>query len=152
MTHEADKSGVRRSDPRSGDAAVGLALLLLAATPAAAEPQAPSDDPLSGKRMELRGVEEQLQNSTEQQLQLDAEIAKIGEERSRLAQTLIEATGRLRETEERANDVEQRLKALQTKEDAATRSLHDRRALVGEVLLVLQRMNRRPPPALLTTR
>jgi septal ring factor EnvC (AmiA/AmiB activator) len=150
VTHEADKSGVRRSDPRSGDAAVGLALLLLAATPAAAEPQAPSDDPLSGKRMELRGVEEQLQNSTEQQLQLDAEIAKIGEERSRLAQTLIEATGRLRETEERANDVEQRLKALQTKEDAATRSLHDRRALVGEVLLVLQRMNRRPPPALLT--
>jgi septal ring factor EnvC (AmiA/AmiB activator) len=124
--------------------------LLLAARGGVAEPASAPDDVLSGKRFELRGVETRLQSSTEQKRQLDSEIARIEEERKRLAQALVDAAAKLRETEEQAADVEQRLQLFQGKEEAALRSLQERRALIGEVLLVLQRMRRRPPPALLS--
>lgn len=136
-------------DPSPIGAGVALAFLLTTSQ-AGAEPAAASDDAILGKRLELRGLEDGLQKSAEQKRRLDAEIARIAAEHERLGQALIDAAAKLRETEERAAEVEQRLEALQAKEAVAATSLKSRRALIGEVLLVLQRMNRRPPPALLT--
>ena len=136
-------------DPSPIGAGVALAFLLTTSQ-AGAEPAAATDDAISGKRLELRGLEDGLQNSAEQKRRLDAEIARIAQEHERLGQALIDAAAKLRETEERAAEVEQRLETVQAKEAAAAASLKGRRALIGEVLLVLQRMNRRPPPALLT--
>ncbi len=70
-------------------------------------------------------------------------------ERERLNQTLLDATARLRAAEESAAEVEQKLDSLKGGENTIVQSLRSRRALVGEVLMVLQRMGRRPPPALL---
>jgi septal ring factor EnvC (AmiA/AmiB activator) len=140
---------------------VNLALLCavgLRATPLRAEPTPAQDGrgasttdapDLSGKRLELRGVQDTLDASDEQRRKIDSEIATLQAERERLNQTLLDATARLRATEESAAEVEQKLDSLKGGEDAILQSLRNRRALVGEVLMVLQRMGRRPPPALL---
>ena len=104
---------------------------------------------LSGKRLELRGVEDTISASDAQRRKIEGEIARLRAERERLNQTLLDAAARLRATEESAAEVEQRLEVLKKSEEAILQSLQARRALVGEVLLVLQRMGRRPPPALL---
>ena len=104
---------------------------------------------LSGERLELRGIEDTLDESREQKRKAEGEIATLQAERERLNQTLLDATARLRETEESAAEVERRLESSKAGEEAIVQSLRNRRALVGEVLVVLQRIGRRPPPALL---
>jgi murein hydrolase activator len=111
-------------------------------------PKSDGDDLLS-RRLELRGVQDTLNNSEEQRRKIETEIATLQAERERLNQTLLDATARLRATEESAQEVEKRLDELKISEEAIVQSLQNRRALVGEVLMVLQRMGRRPPPALL---
>ena len=68
---------------------------------------------------------------------------------ARLNAALIETTGKIRDSETRAEAAQKRLAALQGNEAAIRVSLGNRRAIVGEVLASLQRMGRRPPPALL---
>ncbi|MBI1868229.1 MAG: peptidoglycan DD-metalloendopeptidase family protein [Methylocystis sp.] len=104
---------------------------------------------LSGKRMELRGLEDTMSASLEQRRKIEAEIATIRADRARLSQTLIEAAQRVASIEAKAAEAETRLDAMTGSQDAIVRSLESRRALIGEVLAVLQRMGRRPPPALL---
>jgi septal ring factor EnvC (AmiA/AmiB activator) len=104
---------------------------------------------LSGKRLELRGVQDTLDASDEQKRKIENEIAALRIERERLNQTLLDATAKLRATEASAAEVEQKLESLKDSESNIVQSLRARRALVGEVLMVLQRMGRRPPPALL---
>ena len=104
---------------------------------------------LSSKRLELRGVQDTLSASDEQRRKIESEIAALRTERERLNQTLLDATARLRAAEESAAEVEQKLNSLKGGENTIVQSLQSRRALVGEVLMVLQRMGRRPPPALL---
>ncbi|BDV40162.1 murein hydrolase activator EnvC family protein [Methylocystis bryophila] len=127
-------------------AAFALAVL---ASGAAAEPAPGPQDPLTGKKVELRGVEEGLRNLTEEKRKLDQGLERIETERSRLAQVLIEAAAKLRDTEKQTAEIESELQKIDGREETLRASLHARRALIGEVLLVLQRMNRRPPPAVL---
>ncbi len=116
------------------------------AAPPAAPPPAEAID---AKRLELRGLEDTLSVSSEKERKLEDEVAHLQAERARLNQNLLEAAERLRAAEERAQEVENRLAALKGKEEGLVASLKERRALIGEVLVVLQRMGRRPPPALL---
>jgi septal ring factor EnvC (AmiA/AmiB activator) len=61
------------------------------------------------------------------------------------------ATGqRLRATEEEIAAIESRLEQLHENEDGIRQSLHQRRDVMAEVLLALQRMGRTPPPAILS--
>ncbi len=101
------------------------------------------------KRLELRGVQDVIGETAEHKRQLENEMAAHAAVRENLNRTLIEATGRLQETEARAAETEARLDKLTADEKHITESLESRRALIGEVLIVLQRMGRRPPPALL---
>ncbi|HMK88801.1 MAG TPA: peptidoglycan DD-metalloendopeptidase family protein [Methylocystis sp.] len=117
---------------------------------AEAEPQPEAESPdLSGSKTELRQIEETLSSSTARQEKLGGEIDRIEAERRRLAETLLDAAGRLRETETNAAELEIRLAELKNEEAAILRSLQSRRKLIGEVLLLLQRMGLHPPPALL---
>ncbi|MBY6240562.1 murein hydrolase activator EnvC [Methylosinus sp. Sm6] len=118
------------------------------APPRAAAP-APEPADLSGRRSELRGLEDNLGVSAEQRRKIEAEIQSLRADRARLAQALIDAAARIEELEKRAEEVAARLDASRRKEQALVKSLAGRRELIGEVLLVLQRMDRRPPPALL---
>lgn len=131
--------------------AVSLALALAAPPLRAATAQtnnAPAPD-IAGKRRELRGVEDTIGATREQTRKLEGEIAALAADRQRLNETLIEATQRLQETETRAADIERKLETLAADEQKMTRSLDSRRALITEILIVLQRMGRKPPPALL---
>jgi len=116
-------------------------------------PKAPDDarraPDLFQKRLELRGVEERIDASGEQRRKLEGEVATLGADRERLNQALLDAAQKLRAAEERAQEIEKRLETLSGSQEAILKSLAGRRALIGEVLAVLQRMGRRPPPALL---
>lgn len=123
--------------------AVALAALALSAR---AEPGTPD---ISIKREELRGVEETIGETQERAKKLEGEITSHAAVRENLNRTLLEATRKLQETEARAAEIEQRLGKLSEDEQKILKSLSDRRALIVEVLTILQRMGRRPPPALL---
>jgi septal ring factor EnvC (AmiA/AmiB activator) len=127
--------------------------LLVALAPAPALAQAPAE-PVSAeererKAAELRRLEEALAASGEARRRLEAEIGELRTDRARLAAALVDTTGRVRAAEERAQGLERRLVALTGSEAAIRRSLDARRGVIVEVLAALQRMGRRPPPAVL---
>lgn len=130
----------------------------LACGPAAAEPPGATEPPpglvTSGQervRREdaLRALEQRAGASAESRARLEGEVAGLRADRARLSAALVAAADRAREAEERARAVEARLDALLAREAGIRRSLDSRRSVIAEVLAALQRMGRRPPPAVL---
>ena len=80
---------------------------------------------------------------------LKADIAAIGQDRSKLNQQLIDIAAQVRGVETRIGDAEARLRPLDTREQQIRGSLDSRRSEIVEVLAALQRAGRRTPPALL---
>jgi murein hydrolase activator len=107
------------------------------------------DSDLSSHRLELRGMENSLEASQEQRQKIEAEIASIRADRAKLTAALLNATRNVNATEQKISETEARLDMLTGSEDAIKRSLAGRRAVIAEVLASLQRMGRKPPPALL---
>ncbi|CAN7471481.1 peptidoglycan DD-metalloendopeptidase family protein [Bosea sp. LjRoot90] len=101
------------------------------------------------REAELKAIEDRLAGSAEARARLEAEIAGIRADRTKLNQALLDTTARTQGAEGRIGGLEQRLSLLQTSETAIRRSLESRRGLIGEVLAALQRIGRRPPPAVL---
>lgn len=106
---------------------------------------------LSSKRLELRGMENTLELSEEQRRKIQAEIATIRADRAKLVAALLDATKTVSETESQISETEARLDTLTSSANAIKRSLEARRAVIAEILAALQRMGRRPPPALLAS-
>jgi septal ring factor EnvC (AmiA/AmiB activator) len=129
----------------------GIALSSAHAQVAAAAPQAaaPSADAIRLREQELESARVQQKSATELQEKLKAEIAAIGQDRSRLNQQLIEIAARVRGVESRIGDAEARLRPLDARELEIRSSLDARRSEIIEVLAALQRAGRRAPPALL---
>jgi len=132
------------------------ALLALAAPPfGRAEPtppasEAPEADQLKTQREhQLQSLREEQRKAAEIQAKLRSEIEAISEDRSKLAQALIDTAARIRGLEGRLAASEARVKALDENQHLIRDSLAGRRAMIGEVLAALQRMGRRPPPALM---
>ena len=98
---------------------------------------------------ELRGIVETLQASDEQRRKIEADIEAIRADRLRLNAALIDTAARVKDDEDRVAEFEIKLRTMFGGEDAIRRSLESRRAVVAEVLASLQRMGRRPLPALL---
>jgi len=111
----------------------------------AAETQAERD----ARAAELDDLRAALDEAATQRRALEEEIATLAADRARLAEALIETTARIRSLEARAGDLEERLSVLLGSEAAIRRSLASRRDVIVEVLAALQRMGRRPPPAVL---
>ena len=80
---------------------------------------------------------------------MKADIAAIGQDRSKLNQQLIDIAGQVRAVETRISDAEARLRPLDGREQQIRSSLDSRRSEIVEVLAALQRAGRRTPPALL---
>ncbi|MGO4389430.1 murein hydrolase activator EnvC [Microvirga sp. 2YAF29] len=139
---------------------LGLALCLtaLGLSPAAAQP-APAIGPAQAvpetaaerekRQNDLKVLEEAMNANAAAQKRLESEIDEIKADRARLNATLIETAGRVRNTEDRIRGLEQRLQTLTASEAAIRRSLEGRRGVIVEVFAALQRMGRRPPPAVL---
>ncbi len=153
---------------RASVLAVGAALLALASAPARAQQEPPrsegepqlrgstGDGPvLSGpaaerqkRQVELETVEQQLRDNAAGRARLESEIAAIREDRAKLNTDLLATVERMRGIEQRLGLIEQRLTGLQASEGAIRQSLQARRGLIAEVLAALQRMGRKPPPAI----
>ncbi len=129
----------------------GLALSPAAAQVAAATQQAtaPSPDAIKQREQELEAARAQQKSAAELQEKLKADIAAIGQDRSKLNQQLIDIAARVRGVETRIGEAEARLRPLDAREQQIRNSLDSRRSEIVEVLAALQRAGRRAPPALL---
>ncbi|MBZ6414963.1 MULTISPECIES: peptidoglycan DD-metalloendopeptidase family protein [Methylobacterium] len=129
------------------------------ATPVVAQPAqqpAAEPDPVARAQAEkerraesLRAIETALQASAETKAKLEREVAEIKGDGARLNQALIDAARKAQEAEGRISELEARLQTMAGSETALRRSLQARRGVIAEVLAALQRMGRRPPPAVL---
>jgi murein hydrolase activator len=127
-----------------------LATALAFAFPALAAPLSPDDrGEKSIQEMQLRGVEDTLHQSDEQRRRIEADIESIRVDRARLNAALIETTAKVQDNERQMSAAAEKLASLTTSEDALRRSLEARRDVIGDVLAVMQRMGRNPPPAIL---
>jgi septal ring factor EnvC (AmiA/AmiB activator) len=129
----------------------GLVLCPATAQDAAATRQlaAPSPDVIRQREQELEAARAQQKSAAELQEKLKADIAAIGQDRSKLNQQLIDIAARVRGVETRIGDAEARLRPLDAREQQIRVSLDSRRSEIVEVLAALQRAGRRAPPALL---
>ncbi|MBI1981536.1 MAG: peptidoglycan DD-metalloendopeptidase family protein [Methylocystis sp.] len=109
----------------------------------------PDTKDVSSKQQELRGVEETMDAARQRARQLEEQLVDHAAARERLNGALVDATARLQETETRTAEIEARLATLTENERKIASSLDSRRASIIEILTVLQRMGRRPPPALM---
>src|SRR4051812_35693233 len=140
---------------------IPLSLALLAAglsaigpAPASAQTAAPSPadvspDAIKQREQELEAARAQQKSAAELQQKLQADIAAIGQDRSKLNQQLIDIAAQVRGVETRIGDAEARLSPLDGREQQIRNSLDSRRSEIVEVLAALQRAGRRTPPALL---
>jgi murein hydrolase activator len=148
---------MRRLFIPSSRALSGILLAGSLLDPAGAQPAPPPVDPRAAQTAEekarregeLKAVEEALAAAAEARRNLEAEIAEIRSDRARLNAALLETAGRARSADDRVRGLEQRLQTLTASESAIRRSLESRRGVVVEVFAALQRMGRKPPPAVL---
>jgi septal ring factor EnvC (AmiA/AmiB activator) len=137
---------------------LGLAALLTAASLGPAWAQQPAPAPTAPaetaeekarREQDLKVLEEAITANAEARRRLEAEIESIKADRAKLNAALIGTAERVRGTEDRIRTLEQRLQTLTSSEAAIRRSLQSRRGVIIEVFAALQRMGRRPPPAVL---
>jgi septal ring factor EnvC (AmiA/AmiB activator) len=131
--------------------AAALALIAgLVAGPALGQPQeALSPEAREARQAELDAIARDIALTQERQNELKAEIAALDKDNATLNQTLIGTGKRVQGLETEIEKTERRMKALSTNEAEIRASLAERRDVLAEVLGALQRMGRRPPPALL---
>jgi len=145
-------------------AGVGLLLpLVLTASPVFGEDQAPGKirlaqnggteklDRLKQHDQDLEAIRNEQKKAADNEAALKREIEQIGTDRRKLNQDMIDTAGRVRGVESKITATEARLKPLDENERAIRKSLDARRAVTAQVLAALQRIGRRPPPALLVS-
>ncbi len=124
--------------------------------PEAAKPDIPKPDPIEQAKAEkerraesLRTLEAAMAASAEARSRLEREVAELKGDRVKLNTALLDAARKAQEAEGRISALEERLQTMTGSEAGIRRSLQARRAVIAEVLAALQRMGRRPPPAVL---
>lgn len=131
-------------------AAPALALACaLAAGPIAAETPKPTLDDVHQRDQELESLRAEQKKALDAQKKLQEEIDAISEDRRKLNQALIETAADIRSVETRTAAAEGRLGQLTESETGIRKALDARRGVIVEVLAALQRIGRRPPPAML---
>ncbi|MGD1036524.1 MAG: peptidoglycan DD-metalloendopeptidase family protein [Roseiarcus sp.] len=130
--------------------AMGAALLFVGAG-ARADPDSVGSkiDEKAAQESRLRGVEDTMRASDEQRRRIEADIESFRADRARLIAALIDTTAKVQDAERQIAAANERLATLNAGADALNRSLENRRGVIADVLAVLQRMGREPPPAIL---
>lgn len=132
-----------------------LALLLpLAAGPAVAQPRPadPTEVAREEKRQRERDLETlrlDMERAAATKTRIEAEIAALRNDRAGLVRASIDAAAKVRGREAEVVETEARLTRHAESEGRLRSTLEARRGLIAEVMAALQRMGRRPPPALL---
>ena len=116
-----------------------------------ASPSPPDQAAIDQRNKELKALRAKQKEAAEAEQRLKAEIATLGQDRTKLNQQLIDTAARIRTIETNISDSEGRIRPLDAREAEIRLSLETRRDRIGEVLAALQRAGRRAPPALLVT-
>jgi septal ring factor EnvC (AmiA/AmiB activator) len=128
--------------------ALGAAFAQTPTSTPAAPPAATLDD-VHQRDQELDTIRAEQKKALDAQKKLRDEIDALSADRAKLNQALIDAAAGVRTDEDKISAAELRLQQLAGDEAAIRTSLDSRRAVIVEVLAALQRMGRRPPPAML---
>jgi septal ring factor EnvC (AmiA/AmiB activator) len=135
----------------------GSERILAQSAPGLAAPEQPAfkgnvdSDILRAREQELEAARAELKRNAENEAKLRTEIEQLGDDRKKLNTALIGTAARIREVEVRLTATEARMQPLEQQERDMRRSLDERRDVIAEILAALQRMGRRPPPALLVS-
>lgn len=133
----------------NGWTGVAAAVLTLIATHVLAAPDEPAASEIDRKRLELQQLESGAGDAETRRRRLANEVSELAAGREQLNRRLLGATAALQESETQAAEIETRVAALADNEKKLSDSLAERRNEIAKILTVLQRMSRRPPPALL---
>lgn len=145
----------RPSCTTAGLAALVLAPALAIAFPHQAAAQSEPAHAISPAELikqrdkELEAVRAEQKKAAETEKKLRSEIDRLGEDRRKLNQNMIETAARIRTAEQELATIENRLELLENSERGINSSLESRREVIAQVLAALQRIGRNPPPALL---
>ncbi|WP_182085977.1 peptidoglycan DD-metalloendopeptidase family protein [Aureimonas sp. ME7] len=104
---------------------------------------------LAGNQAELQRIGDEIRRSQELSARLDKEIAALAADRDGIRQAMITAAAEQKRISVELAASSERLSALQGQEGTVKASLRERRGVLAEVLAALERMGRKPPPALL---
>jgi len=115
-----------------------------------AQPAEPSqtEQERSARRAELDAITHDIEVTDERQAALRAEMNQLDQDRATLNKSLIETGERAKGLERQIDEAEQRMGGLLDEEKTVHASLNSRRAVLANVLAALQRMGRKPPPAI----
>ncbi len=100
------------------------------------------------REKELAALSRDIEVSTDRQAAIAREIRALDRDRETLNAKIISTSDTIKGLETELTATERRLRALGENEDAVKLSLIARRDVLAEVLAALQRIGRRPPPAL----
>ncbi|MCK7613690.1 peptidoglycan DD-metalloendopeptidase family protein [Roseibium sp. CAU 1639] len=100
------------------------------------------------REQELASLSRDIDVSTDRQAAIAREIRALDRDRETLNSKIISTSDTIKGLETKLTGTERRLRALGENEDAVRLSLIARRDVLAEVLAALQRIGRRPPPAL----
>ncbi|WP_209001864.1 murein hydrolase activator EnvC family protein [Stappia albiluteola] len=109
--------------------------------------QAP-DERKAEREEELAALTRDIELSAERQAAIAREIRTIDRDHEALNLDLLRTAQRIKGLEDQLAATETRLRRLVTNEDRVRQSLAERQDVLAEVLSALQRIGRRPPPAL----
>jgi septal ring factor EnvC (AmiA/AmiB activator) len=98
---------------------------------------------------QLNSIEKQIRDDRSQIDRLREASDRNTREQQVLRERLIEAAGNAQARERALSAIEQKLAGLETQEAKAVERLQSEREALGQLLAVLQRMGREPPPALI---
>jgi septal ring factor EnvC (AmiA/AmiB activator) len=100
------------------------------------------------REAELAALSQDIDVSTDRQAAIAREIRALDRDRETLNAKIIGTSDTIKGLETELTATERRLKSLGENEDAVRLSLISRRDILAEVLAALQRIGKRPPPAL----
>ncbi|MEP3046813.1 MAG: peptidoglycan DD-metalloendopeptidase family protein [Roseibium sp.] len=100
------------------------------------------------REAELAALSADITVSSDRQAAIAREIQSLDRDRETLNSKIISSADTIKSLETELNDTERRLRRLGENEDAVKISLITRRDILAEVLAALQRIGRKPPPAL----
>jgi len=101
------------------------------------------------REAELKAIEGAIRQSDEDKLKAIREVESLRGDRAKLNAALIETTRKVRANDMEIAAIEAKLALLEDKAATLRDSLERRRGLMVEVLAALQRLGRKPPPAVL---
>jgi septal ring factor EnvC (AmiA/AmiB activator) len=107
------------------------------------------DDQQAAWQAELTAILEEIAVTEERRNELREELADLDRDREALNQALIDTNRRVQELERDFDAIERRMRELVDEEAVLRDALAGRRDVLAEVLAVLQRMGRTPPPAII---